>query len=298
MRLLTYRRRGAPIERPRSDRPANAHTLRLPTPQRGQSYHEPAVWQTLALRLALPPGSVTLDVLNIPEGCVFVARCACCGGRGEWMADLRATAPSATPAGTNDLIQRYVSVFVDAHASCTVARPSAPLDPRVRARVDDVIAEARNSLLSGRSVPSRIILLTSDGLRTIELPDIPAAALNDGADHRHAIASIHYGVRTLIRQGKLHVHAAIMTQLAWGSSDQRVVRGELTPGEAPDRFQFLLVTVQMANWAGAAMMSLAGRSVDASALLPSSGEPQWVIVGQPSLLIDGMLASPVAAAQT
>ena len=44
------------------------------------------------------------------------------------------------------------------------------------------------------------------------------------------------------------------------------------------------------------MMSLAGPSADAVDLMPSSGEPQWHLVNAPSLLIDGMLASPVVAA--
>lgn len=296
MRSLTYRRRGAPRETPTGLRPAGERTLRLPSPPRGQWYHEPAAWQTLALRLAFPPSSVTLDVLNIPEGCAFVARCACCGGRGEWMADLRGASPSAAPSATGALMQRYVNVFVDAHAACTVPRSAEPTDPRVRAVVHDVIANAHSALLSGKTVQPGLILLTTDGPRTIDLPDLPAAALNGGADHRQAIARVHYGVRTLVRRDKLHLRAAIMTQRAWGSSDPRVVRGELTPSEAPDRFEFLLVTVQTTSWAGAAMMSLAGPSADTVGLLPSSGEPQWHLVGAPSLLIDGMLASPCSEA--
>lgn len=214
------------------------------------------------------------------------------------MADLRGASSSRPQPAADDLIHRYVKVFVDAHAACGAPRSAEPMDPRVRIRVDDVIAEARRALLSGAEVSPRLVLLTSDGVRTFDLPHLPAAALNEGADHRHAIACVHYGVRTLIRRDKLHVHAAIMTQSAWGSADPRVVRGELTPSEAPDRFEFLLVTVQTTNWAGFAMMSLAGTSADAGVLLPSNGEPQWQLVGQPSLLIDGMLATPVAPAHT
>jgi hypothetical protein len=209
------------------------------------------------------------------------------------MADLRGASPSGPPSETHDLIQRYVQVFMDKHSACDVARSAEPADPRVRAVACDVVAMARGELLAGRTVRSELILLTSDGLRTIELPDLPAAALNDGADHRRAIARVHYGVRTLVRRDKLHVHAAIMTQMAWGSSDARVVRGELTPSEAPDRFEMLLVVVQTPSWAGMAVTPFAtpGR-------FTIKDESHWQHVVQPSLLIDGMLASPIIAATT
>lgn len=298
MRRLRYRPPRPAAIPPVGVRASTERQWHLPAPSVADAYHPPAAWQTPALRLALPSGTVTLDTLNIPEGCVFVARCSCCGGRGEWMADLRGTSSSRAQPATDDLIQRYVNVFVDAHATCEMPPSAEPMDPRVRVRVHDVIAEARRALRAGAEVTPRLVLLTSGGARSFDLPHLPAAALNEGADHRQAIARVHYGIRALIRRDKLHVHAVIMTQLAWGSADPRVVRGHLTPGEAPDRFEFLLVTVQTPNWAGLAMISLAGTSADAGVLLPSDGEPQWQVVGQPSLLIDGMLATPVAPAHT
>ena len=126
------------------------------------------------------------------------------------MADLRGTSSSRAQPAADDLIHRYVKVFVDAHATCEVPRSAEPMDPRVRVRVADVIAEARRALRSGAEVSPRLVLLTSGGAHSFDLPHLPAAALNDGADHRQAIARVHYGIRALVRRDKLHVHAVIV----------------------------------------------------------------------------------------
>lgn len=133
MRPPRYRRPRTEAIPPVGVRRVTEARLRLPMPRLADAYHPPASWQTLALRLALPQGTVTLDILNIPEGCVFVARCACCGGRGEWLADLRGASPSRPQPDTHDLIQRYVRVFMDKHTACDVPRSAEPADPRVRA---------------------------------------------------------------------------------------------------------------------------------------------------------------------
>ena len=60
----------------------------------------------------------------------------------------------------------------------------------------------------------------------------------------------------MIREAALDVEAVVMSQLAWASDHPQVVSGEITPAEAPDRTELLLVTVHAPDWARAAMSQL------------------------------------------
>ena len=141
--------------------------------------------------------------------------------------------------------------------------------------------------MRGQTLPSRLVAFTSRGRRELVLPELPPMSDNDGADHRRAVAELHYGVRTLFRSEGIRVDGIVMAQLAWTSADPRVFRGDLTPMQAPDRVEILLLTVLTPDAAHAAIAPLR-RSLAEGV---SMDQMTWQAVRGPSLLLDGMIAT-------
>ena len=260
----------------------------LPRPTPARSAVPPDQWQTVALALEVPGGSLTGDFVYVPEGCVTIVRCGCCGARREWLSDFRNADAKTLERRGRVIIDTLWPTFVREHRSCTppsVERPSLAIGV-AEARV--IVNEARRRAMSGQSPQSKLVAFTSRGRRELVLPDLPPMSNHDGDDHRRAIAEWHYGVRTLLRTDGLQVHGMVLAQLAWASSDARVMRGTLTPSEAPDRDEILLITVLTHDAAHAAIVDLRGSSTDDAGMSTLS----WQAVRGPSLLLDGMIARP------
>jgi len=273
---------------------AQAADLRqaLPRPTPAHSAVPPAQWQTIALALELPGGSVTGEFVYVPEGCVTTVRCDCCGGRREWLSDFRSADADTLERRGRVIIDTLWPAFVREHRSCTPPSVERPTLGIAVAEARVIVNEARRRALSGQSSPSKLVAFTSRGRRELVLPDLPPLSDNDGDDHRRAIAEWHYGVRTVFRSEGVRVHGMVLAQLVWASSDSRVMCGTLTPSEAPDRTELLLITVLTHDAAHAAFVDLKASPPDGVSMdsLP------WQAVRAPSLLLDGMIARPAVDA--
>ncbi len=263
------------------------HALPRPAPER--SAVPPEQWQTLALTVEEPSGAIFCDFVYVPEGCVTTVRCNCCGGRREWLSDFRDGDALSLERRGRAIIATLWPAFVEEHESC---RPAVVEEPTLASAVTEahsIVDEARARLSKGQTLPSRLVAFTSRGRRELVLPMLPPRSDHDGADHRRAVAELHYGVRAMFRAEGVRVEGIVMAQLAYFSDDARVLRGTLTPREAPNRTEMLLITVLTPDAAHAAMVPL-GRS---AADRVSMDHLTWQAVRGPSLLLDGMIATPV-----
>ena len=260
----------------------------LPRPTPTLSAVPPFQWQTIALALGVPSGSVTGEFVYVPEGCVTIVRCDCCGGRREWLSDFRNTDAVTLERRGRVIIDTYWPAFVREHRSCTPPSVERPALAIAVAESRVIVNEARRRVMSGQSFHSKLVAFTSRGRREFVLPDLPPLSENHGDDHRRAIAEWHYGVRTLFRSEGVQVHGMVLAQLAWASSDPGVMRGTLTPGEAPDRNELLLITVLTHEAAHVALVDLQASPDEGI----SMDNLSWQAVRAPSLLLDGMIARP------
>ena len=259
--------------------------LPRPTPER--SAVPPEQWQTLALAVEERGGAVTADFVYIPEGCVTTVRCDCCGGRREWLSDFRETDARTLERRGRAVMDTLLPSFVREHGTC---RPAGVEEPTLAVAIDEVrtiVDEARLRLMRGQSLPSRLVAFTSRGRHELVLPELPPRSDHDGADHRRAVAELHYGVRTLFRREGVRVEGIVMAQCAWTSADPRVFNGALTPMQAPDRVEILLLTVLTPDAAHAGIAPLR-RSLAEGV---SMDQMTWQAVRGPSLLLDGMIAT-------
>lgn len=260
----------------------------LPRPTPARSAVPAEQWQTVALALGVPGGSVTGEFIYVPEGCVTTIRCACCGGRREWLSDFRDADATTLERRGRVMIDTLWPAFVEEHRSCIPPQVERPALAIAVAEARVMVNEARRRLLGGDVLRAKLVAFTSRGRRELLVPDLPPLNHNDGQDHRRAIAELHYGVRTLFHSEGVRVHGVVMAQPAWASSDPRVMRGSLTPGEAPDRIEILLMTVVTHDAAHAAIVELQGCPPHGV----STDTLPWQAVRAPSLLLDGMLARP------
>lgn len=274
----------------RAQAPDPREALPRPTPARTAVPAEQ--WQTVALALGVPSGPVTGEFIYVPEGCVTTVRCDCCGGRREWLSDFRNVDASTLERRGRAIIETLWPAFVREHQSCTAPSVERPTLDIAVAQARVIVAEARRRVMSGQSFPSQLIAFTSSGRREFILPDLPPLNENDGDDHRRAIAEWHYGVRTLVRSESVRVHGMVLAQIVWASSDPGVMCGTLTPSEAPDRIELLLITILTHDAAHVALVDLQSSPAD----VPSGDTLPWQAVRAPSLLLDGMIARPAADA--
>lgn len=259
--------------------------LPRPTPER--SAVPPDEWQSLALSIAVPNGAARAEFVYVPEGCVTTFRCDCCGGRREWLSDFRDTGTVNIEGRGRAIMDTLWPAFVQEHASCRPALVEEPTLLSALVETDAIVEEAGRRLLRGQPLPSRLVAFTSAGRRELVLPVLPPRSDNDGADHRRAVAELHYGIRAMCRREGIRVDGIVMAQLAYLSPHPDVVRGTITPREAPDRTEILLVTVLTPDAAHAAIAPLR-RSAEEKV---SMDRLTWQAVRGPSLLLDGMIAS-------
>ena len=258
----------------------------LPRPTPECSPVPPEQWQTLALAVQAKDRAVRADFVCVPEGCVTTFRCDCCGARRASLSDFRNADARTLERRGRDLMDTLWPTFVRQHASCRPADVEQPTLPVAAQEARTIVEEARRRVKSGQSLPSRLIAFTSRGRTELVLPELPPMSDNDGADHRRAVAEMHYGVRALFRREGVRVDALVMAQLAWGSGDPRVVSGALTPREAPDRIEMFVLTVLTPEIAHMAIAPLR-RSSDESV---SMDDFTWQALRGPSLLLDGIIA--------
>lgn len=255
-------------------------------------------WGMRSMSMSGLPGHLACDLVRVPEGLVFTARCDICGGRYERLTDLRAVDQADDPKAAfkisaGPVLELLTSEWLPAHESC----PEAPREHHMPVLVQEFVQtaeeRARTAIGAGEAVPAMIYLLDTAGrVYCIAINDVPPSA--PGSNERVVeLAARHAMLRELARGRQLDLLAALTVGEAWFAASAGPRGTDSEAGHvhsSPQRKEGLLLTVvtSTAGWIALADIRRKGGVIDEG---PGAVGPlKWSTLKGECGLLDTVLA--------
>ena len=269
----------------------------------------PDAWGEMIYRDEYPPmcgtgpAHVSHEVIGTVEGLLSLRRCSACGGRHQLVADMRRLAGEFDErlATASELLDRATGRHVDSwavmHAWCAESPLVHEVPTRVAELVQSHVDAAAAKLLVGEAVHGELRVIMEDE-QVVGFPVglLPPANATDGARLRKmAVHTMHAALREFARLRHTRAAAAVLVAEAWCATVDVGSPAGVPPRDDPMRSEVLAVVAATPSAIFAATAPLT-RERGLPGVGPGLvGAFELEVVTEPSLLLDGLLASFVSS---
>jgi hypothetical protein len=252
---------------------------------------------TLASLVRVGESPVHVQDCPVPEGCVFIVRCASCGRRGELLFDLRSLRqvdPATHDAAFAAFLQRVES-FREAmeadHQHCAgMALPS--IAPDVLEFMHAMELRARTGLRTAVPLGMGLFLLRASGaVHTIALHDVWPVTDDDRAPGQERARRLTM-VRDLLRSSDDPLVAAVLLDVCRAADGD----GGIPPSLSPETLIVMVVTPDAARCGLAAIVRHGDAARAGGSARVAVGPVEWHPMVGPHFSTDGLFARDPAHA--
>lgn len=257
-------------------------------------------WGNVNIAATEITSGVQLQIITVPEGLLHVAICPHCGGRIEYLLDLRESFAKVPQTGRFDpneipdfikaaaTLRARVNVWAQEHRECKTTPKQYVIPEAVRDTARAIESTAREWIKEGKHVPPAIYVVARDTVLIV--PDTRSEH-PDTRDQETQL--LLYLIREHMRRSGIEVLGVVCGAEAWGvmgeiESVDEVVRVGVR--NHPKRKEVFFLSCLSSEYGELAVADIARENSETDDGPGTLGELRFCPINAPSGMIDGLLA--------